>query len=708
MLLLFAPIARHFRHKARRRVTLLVAWVVLYVSAAQTAHAKTSPDGLGGLIQIPNLAKGQAKTLQEAYGPARYEIFQDLGKTDIVAGAVYPIYAALNEVCYALTKLTVGLTYWQQTSSERSLGTGAIGRGIEATSSATAEWLLPSTLAVGATIAWAMAKRGDQVFSQLAAMLVIAGVAVGMAYHGKEAVSAIDDTRVATAKLVNYAGVSAIEKQNEPFKFRNDPDLTAETPHAAERKAGDVVWRQFYVTPWCQLQFGSQAACKAYADKWLATAGYEKRKDYLEGGIVDAEGGDAESGTPKYIKGKIPGTRVGVSLLAVVLAAGGAIVQGGLAFFAFLPWQIALLMMFLGVFFLCMMVIPGFFRDAGRDWWLTIAGQTFFSAICAGLLAGMLLLMIQASKLSATDGYLLSMLYTCAALGAAWFVRKVLQAKLTGSSSSGMGGALLGGLLLGRMASRMGRSLRAHRAGRGRGGGRPGGGGSETSGGGSRGNRAEQIAQRAGQIGGAARHPITAARRGGSSARGYFQARSQAGRERMGRVRDAAKGGYQQTSTPPGPRRGGTTSGAADHRGRRQGGDERNASVVARDRSGTDRPGRTREGDTGHARPSRRGEHGATAKNLPPRQAGTGRHGGRAKPRPSRAGGKRGTVRQRPRREEQPGPKTSQEHASVGAVGGPERDRRPRSTGTNSRKAARPPHRSRTSRQRRNRGKGTA
>lgn len=550
------PLARWFHTKARRRALLLVAWVITYVIASAPAQAamagKTSPDGMGGLFTIPNLRQGQAPLLFEAYSPQRYTLYQDFGWNDIVDKVAYPIYEALMELSYAIVKLAIGLTWWLHDMTTMDTGSDAIAKGIQSTAASMQDWMLPTALAVGALIAYVRARQGTaDVLGQVLTVALAAIAVIGLSQSATSVVGALDRGRVVMAETVNSLGANSISQQNEPFKFSKDPHLTANTPNVVRRKSGDVVWREFYVTTWCQANFGSQEACKAYGDGWLAAGNFDARKHYLEDTIQPAEGGD-DADTVKYIKGSDPGSRLGISIFGLVIAIGGAAVIGGLAFFALLPWLLALVLLYLVVFFLCLMVIPGRPRQIGADYVQSILGLTLFSALCGGLLSAMLLLMIQASKLTGQKGWLAGMLMMIAALGATWEARKLMNRMLTGSAGSGGGfGAMLGGLAMARMGTRaLGNLGRRHSGGGG--GGRPTGGPkpppqSRTEGS----PRSVEASRRAGQLAGAGRHPVVAATKGANRAGQFFKARGHAtGGAVKGRtqaMRSAAAAGYAST-----------------------------------------------------------------------------------------------------------------------------------------------------------------
>lgn len=611
MLRAIAPITQWVSIKVRRRVAYLVAWVVAYCVMAGPAQAaigsKTSPDGLGGLFTIPNLRKGEAPLLLEAYSPQRYTLYQDFGWDDIVGKVSYPIYQALTELSYAIVKLAVGLTWWLNDMTTYDTGTNSMADGVQSMAGALQGWLLPSAIAVGALIAYARARGGtEDVLGQLLSIALVVLSVIALSQSAREIIGGLDRGRVVLGQTVNSLGASAIGQQNEPFKFSKDPELKADTPNAVARKSGDVVWRTFFVTPWCQANFGSQAACKQYADGWLAQPDFDARKKYLNSHIADAEGG-SDSSTVKYMKGSAPGTRIGVSIFGLAIAIGGSVVIGGMAFFALLPWLLALVLMFLAVFFLCLMVIPGRTRQLGSDYLQSILGLTLFSALTGGLLSGMLLLMIQASKISGDKGWLASMLLMVGALGAGWEARKLLNRMVTGSTSGGIGG-LMGGLAMARMSGRMagGIGKRLSRSVSGSGG---SGGGSRPqlpSKAGSRaGSPGEGLAYRSGQFAGALRHPRVAGGKGMSATGQFFQARAHAAtsavKGRAAGIGAAAGRGFSST-------------------GRRSSGTGDPATTDATATTATSTTSGSTTTRSGGQSPQTNGDRGSTARNGTPRR----------------------------------------------------------------------------------------
>ena len=620
----FFPLYARLSRKTRRRLLMLLSWVVVYTVCAAPAQAATSPDGIGGLFTIPTLDKGQKPLLFEAYSPQRYQIYNDLGFSDVIEKVGLLLYEALMELSYAIVKLAIGLTWWLTELTGSSVGTDSIAQGVGSVARAVEVWILPTAIAIGALIAYIRARQGtSDVLGQVLTVILAAGAVVGMGASAPDIIHGLDGTRVVLGDTVNDLGAGAITRLDQPFKFTAEPVITSNTPYAVQRKSGDVVWREFFVTPWCQTNFGSQAACRAYADKWLAQPNYKARQNYLNNVIARQEGG-SDSDTVKYIKGKTPGTRIGLSLFTLVLSLGGAIVIGGLAFFALLPWLLALVMMFLAVFFLCLIVVPGRPRQIGVDYIESILGLTLLSALSGGLLSAMLLVLIQASKLAGTKGWLPSMLFSFAALGGTWEARKQLNRRLAGGSGGAGAGGLLAGLAVAKMASRgVGGALRSAGQGGRRGGtssasslGQSGAGpgGGPGNGGPSAGQRAGTAARGAGQAAGMARHPIAAGGRGVNRAQQFFSAGGHAAKSsvagNVSNLKESAREGYARGATGGTGRAAGTTSTTA-------GG--------ARSMAEGGRPGRTVGTDRATARAgkapiNRDGQRGTTSRNTPPRR----------------------------------------------------------------------------------------
>ena len=426
-----------------RRTFYVVAFYVVGSAPAWADDAKpTSPEGVGGLFTVPEWGNGGGKTLFEAYSMGRYQVYQDLGWGDVPEKAAAIIYQALTALALGLTKLAVGLTWWSVELTGGDSGTDTIGTAIQSAAGKFNTLLLPSAIMIGGLVAYLRVRRAEDALSQLSTVALAVLLAVGLAESGAAMTGKLNDARTSLANTVNSIGGDSLKASNKPFAYDEGGAIGGSAPQRAQRLQGDAVWRTFAVSPWCETNFGSAAACERYGAQWLAAKDQNARKEVLEGPIKKAEGG--ESQTYKYIKGEKPADRIGTSIFHLVIAIIGVIVLGGLALMALIPWVLALLLLFLAAGFALLLCIPGKPRQIAQDYFTTILGLVATSALTGGITAGMLLVIQSADQLTGNIGWLPSFLFTLAALVSAWAARSRLERFLTGGSGGGMLGAMAG------------------------------------------------------------------------------------------------------------------------------------------------------------------------------------------------------------------------------------------------------------------------
>lgn len=525
---LAAMIARAFplwsRRSARTRTRMrrLFYVVVFYVVGSAPAWAEdgkpTSPEGVGGLFTVPEWGNAGGKTLFEAYSMGRYQIYIDVGWGDFPEKAAGIIYSALTALALGLTKLAVGLTWWSVELTGGESGTDTIGTAIETAAGKFNALLLPSAIMLGGLVAYLRVRRAEDALSQLSTVALAVLFAIGLASSGSAMTAKLNDARTAVANTVNSIGGESLKASNQPFAYNEGGSIGGSAPQRAQRLEGDAVWRTFAVSPWCQTQFGSPAACKRYGAAWLAAKDTKARKDVLEKQIKRAEGGESE--TYKYIQGQKPADRIGTSIFHIVIGIIGVIVLGGLALMALIPWVLALLLLFLASVFSLLLCIPGKPRQIGQDYFTSILGLVATSALTGGITAGMLLVIQAADQLTGGIGWLPSFLFTIAALVSAWAARTRLERLLTGGGGSGFLGAMAG-MAVGRTIMRG--ASRAFGVG-GRGMGRLGKAGAAKAGG-----AAWKSAQKAGAAAGGAASSLASSgpvQRASTGARSFYQAKS--------------------------------------------------------------------------------------------------------------------------------------------------------------------------------------
>lgn len=459
----------------RRTKRVLLAAGLFYILGSAPAWAgatvdPTTPDGLGGLFTIPNLAGGAGKTLFEATNDSNYELYTDLGLTDVGEKTAVILYAPFLGLGMAMVRLAIGLTWWLNALTSRDVGLSNLGTSLQSVAADLNVWLLPTALAVGAVIAYASARAGRDALGQVAWVMGLGIASIAMATSAPQILHTIDGARQLLARTVSAVGPNTSEISTTPFKWPGTDLDTGDPTRDLSRASGDAVWRSFAVVPWCQVQFGSQEACSRYGAKWLTLETNDDKKDFIETQVIPQEGGSDDAATVRFIKGHNPSDRIVVSLFALVNGIGVLLVIGGLALLALMPWVTALLLLFLSTVFLCLLCVPGRPRQLGMTFLNTVAGLVLLSALSTGVLTGALLAVTAVTSIAPTQGWLPAAVMTTAILVAAWHARSILERIVFvagASAGSRMGGlaAATGYLAMRRAFSRSPRSSSGTKAG---------------------------------------------------------------------------------------------------------------------------------------------------------------------------------------------------------------------------------------------------
>lgn len=431
----------------KRRHKVALATLVFYAVGSGPAWAgvaadPTSPDGLGGLFELPSLnVGGGGPTLFEDVEGKHYTLYTDLGLSDVVKkGANYIAYAFLL-LGMLMVRLAVGLTWWMTSLTQTDVGITQLGTSLQSVSAELNTWLLPTALAIGAVVAYARSRTGQEAVSQV---LWTAGLGIGavaMATSAPMILDKVDDTRQLLATTMTQAGTEAVTESKTPFAWEGTDLKSGDPQTATMRASGDAVWRSFAVVPWCQAQFGSQEACKRYGADWLQLDSDDARAEYIEDTIEQQEGSD-EAATVKYVKGQYPAERIVIGMFMFITGIAVCFVVGGLALLALMPWVTAVLLMFLVTVFLSALAIPGRIRQIGLDFLNLIGGLTLLSALTTAILTGALMATMAATSAASGQGWLPTAILTIAILLAAWQARTLLERILMVSSAGSTSGGL--------------------------------------------------------------------------------------------------------------------------------------------------------------------------------------------------------------------------------------------------------------------------
>ncbi len=456
-------------HRFQRAAQLTAVWLVVALPSVVWADDRsgfkpTTPDGLGNLLNPPpGLVPEAGKSLFEYVGMEHYILWSDLGVGDVIEKSAIIIYAPVQLISMLLVRLGIGMSWWLDRLTAQNTIAGSIGGLIESSANLFNVWLLPTALAVGAFIAYAMARRGQSALSQIATVAVIGVFAVGLGSSGTKIVSGLDQGRSLLSNSVGQATGDAMITADAPLRWPTDFNQGTPQQQLA-RKSGDTIWRTFAVTMWCESQFGSMKACEQYGPEWLKLDSDEKRKNYTDDVVSVAEGG-GDAATVRHMQGHQPAMRITIAIFSFILGAAAGLIIAGLSMVALMSWIIALLLLALAAFFACLMVIPGRPRRWGLDYFNTIIAATIGSALIGGLLWGTLAATGAIAAVIAPLGFLPMAALALAVLLAGWKSKSLLEGVLySGTSMRGQGdtGMRLGAFLGARGAIKGGK--RATRA----------------------------------------------------------------------------------------------------------------------------------------------------------------------------------------------------------------------------------------------------
>jgi hypothetical protein len=379
---------------------LTLAWLVgvLVVGTARAASAD--------IIVGPDLARGAPKTLYETYDFTDYKLTVKpdeensdwFGIEDTVLQVVgfinnLILWACLGMLYGSLSLLEwfLNLTLYRESAAEIDTATQMIADQVF--------WpLIAATVAVGAFITYAR-WRGDGhgFLSDLGWVVAAGAIAVGFAAAPSQLMDTVDSVRQDLATGVMSGSSDYTDAKGNPTGFPT-PEISGDPQAAGTRRLVDAVWSTFGATPWCLAEFRSLDVCKVAG--FHALAGDEQWRQWMDtldnGGAPPAFG---ENG--HWIRGQDI-TRTGYLLaLALITIPMGLIllrlvVSGIGAVTGFL------LMLIVGLSFLVLWPIPGWFRQLGTRYWVYTLGLEFqglfITIVISGATVGSALISTQTGK----------------------------------------------------------------------------------------------------------------------------------------------------------------------------------------------------------------------------------------------------------------------------------------------------------------------
>lgn len=456
----------------RLLLSLLIAAGAMLLSAAPSWADDVDPNtytpsGMGSLFSTPDLKGEQSPTLYEQYPESAFTFdyvdggLLDFGIVDYnlnnFANTIFTSTRTLANTAITLTWQTQSFDGFEQFSPQLK---GAVG----ATAEVFAQWLLPSTLAIGAVTAFARARRDTGEAISQAILVGLAGiVALSLATHADSWLNAMQTVRDAGSATASQAIALSPSSSTTPMEGPT-PTFSDDAQATSMRVMGDSIWRTFVVTPWCLAEFGTQVACQQWGTEILARTGGE-RETYITQTIREPIGG-AESAAYTIVSGHNGAYRLSIAGVSLLAAAAFCLVIIALNLIVIANVISALIMLILGGFFACMWAIPGAPRSWANRWFALLVGFVALTFLGFLILAAALAVTGTAILLSTTLGWVSSTLITFVAIGAAFGAIGHIKT-IIGASSTGVGRALGGAMGLAMMTKSFAGSFRRNKPSKG-------------------------------------------------------------------------------------------------------------------------------------------------------------------------------------------------------------------------------------------------
>ena len=422
----------------------LLLMVVLFILGNTVAYAAGpfDPIGFGDLFTRPNLAAGYNPTLYEEIPSLLYYFDTDLGVTEVPEKVLNFIVSYLMFILSSIMHGAI-VVVWVLTSFAGWTGlTNAITPGIAALSGEFAGWLLPSALAVGGLVAYWQRRNSGDTLGQIVWVIVSAAIALTMTYSAATWVGAVNGLRDVGTTAVATASAGAIKETETPF---DGPTATYGGPvqDTNLRKIGDSVWRAYVVTPWCVAEFGSLAACNEWGYELLQQGDMDSRKKFLE-----SKHGEMGESARDWVKGKSPADRLGIVTIGLLVGMCFAALIVALSVAAGFALASAMILLFVGSFFVMLWCIPGAPRRWGLAWLQTLIGFVLQSVLATLILTAVLSLTSAAFGLSDSYGWGIAATVALTLGFAAFGMRRTLNQILGFNTGGGGGAGLLGYMAL--------------------------------------------------------------------------------------------------------------------------------------------------------------------------------------------------------------------------------------------------------------------
>lgn len=294
-----------------------------------------------------------------------------------------------------------------------------------------------------------VARQKSNTANGLVSFFTIGVIALGLWISPASFTGGLNMGRDIGQKVVSTVVSSSPVSSKEPFEWETNYSAENNTKSFA-LQVQDAYWRTFIVTPWCVGEFGGDMGlCRQHGAEVLKKGKYDDRHKYYEDEVINKQ--EKDSHIQKILKGDDWSGRVGLVLFGALIALIGSILVGLLVFNALVAWFQAVLLLFLGVFFLPLGIIPGVSRSWLINWATRLVGAVVINAL-------MMLLLVSTMSIIAgisTSGveWNQQLITEIFVLFAAFGLKNVVQ-QIVNSSGAGSGG--LSQLIMIRAMSRTG------------------------------------------------------------------------------------------------------------------------------------------------------------------------------------------------------------------------------------------------------------
>lgn len=240
-------------------------------------------------------------------------------------------------------------------------------------------WLLPTCLAAGAVmtyIDWARQKTNG--FNGIVTFVALSICALGLMTTPKAYIDGLGLGRDIGQKVVSTVVNASPASSAQPFEWPTNYSSDNATKSFA-LQVQDSFWRGLIITPWCIGEFGGDMnLCKQHGAAVLKKTKYDERHSYYENEVINKQKDNQH--LQKILKGDDWSGRVGLVLFGALIALIGSVLVCLLVFNALIAWFQAVLLLFLGVFFLPFGIIPGLTRTWLSNWAAKLVGAVVMNA----------------------------------------------------------------------------------------------------------------------------------------------------------------------------------------------------------------------------------------------------------------------------------------------------------------------------------------